>query len=221
GEPELAELPVGAGDGLPVDAERAREIADGGQPGAGRNTSGLDPAPQVVDELAVQGRRAGTALQRDDHGPTVTRMIALVKQANMVTVRGSIGPAARTPRHPRLLERRVRPLAPTPRRDNPPPRLALRRGGVVAFPPLEEDRWSGSPRTGPTPRCPACRWQRSAADRPSRAVPRRRSPTGTRIPSRWAWRRPSTACAASTDRPSTPSSSRPPRTRSRRSRARR
>src|SRR5262245_48327109 len=91
-EPELTELPVGAGDGLPVDAERAREIADGGQPCAGRNTSRLDAAPQVVDELAGHRRRAGTALQRDDHGPTVTRMIALVKQANMAPARPSIGP---------------------------------------------------------------------------------------------------------------------------------
>src|SRR5262249_57078126 len=82
-EPELTELPVGAGDGLPVYAERAREIADGGQPCAGRNTSRLDAAPQVVDELAGHRRRARTALQRDDHGPTATRMIALGKQDNI------------------------------------------------------------------------------------------------------------------------------------------
>src|SRR5262245_20315805 len=81
-EPQGAELAIGARHRLAVDAEAAREVADGRQARARRHAPGLDAAPQVVDELAMDRRRAGPTLQRDDHAPTVIRSIALVKWAN-------------------------------------------------------------------------------------------------------------------------------------------
>src|SRR5262249_5006749 len=81
-EPKLAELAISACYRLAVDAEAAREVADGRQARARRHAPGLDAAPQVVDELAMDRRRAGPALQRDDHAPTVIRSIALVKCVN-------------------------------------------------------------------------------------------------------------------------------------------
>src|SRR5262249_62236034 len=81
-EPKLAELAISACYRLAVDAEAAREVADGGQACARRHAPGLDAAPQVVDELAMDRRRAGPALQRDDHAPTGDRPIALGKWAN-------------------------------------------------------------------------------------------------------------------------------------------
>ena len=208
-QPERGQLAVGARDGLAVHAELLGEVADRRQASARRQAPRLHRAPEISDELAVHRRRPRTAFERDDHDREVPRSNDPVKRANQPSLVVLIGPVG----GPLTADGSDRAPGASP------PRLALRRSAIVASRPFRGGSMVGITAYGAY--IPMLRLPLGAlgGGTPSRAAPRRPSPTGTRTPSRWASRPPSTACTASTARRWTACSSPPRRTPSRRSRA--
>ena len=116
-EAEIRELAVRVRHRLAVDPQLARERANRRQPGAGREPSAVDGAAQVLHHLPRHGRRAPTALERDDHGRTMPPVIGPVNQANPCLEKAELSGQVRlhleqgsTPEKS-ALPRSVRPLA--------------------------------------------------------------------------------------------------------------
>src|SRR5262249_59658470 len=128
---------VRAGDGVAVRARAGGEVANGRQPRAGRHAPRLDRPTEISDELAMDGRGARAAFERDDHDRELPGSNDPVKWTNEAIAVIQIAPVDPLERASALTRRAPAPCTAP----------ARHRSFATRF---EEDRWSASPHTAPT-----------------------------------------------------------------------